>query len=104
MSQDKMLVSGRIDSLKPVCFDKSAAQFEFPQNKLLALWLSFSQTERERKFTDTRVAAELVGVSQRTIRFWIESGSIQAIRIAEKYHIDKQSLQLFVLKRALQDQ
>jgi excisionase family DNA binding protein len=41
---------------------------------------------------DTRAAAELAAVSQRTIRFWIESGRILAIRIGYKYQIEIKSL------------
>jgi excisionase family DNA binding protein len=87
-----------------VSLQTSAGQLEDPQKKLLDLWFSCSPSERRRQFADTVVAAEIVGVSQRTIRFWIESGCIQAVRIAEKYHIHKKSLESFVLKQALRDQ
>ena len=83
---------------------KSLNQIENSCETLLALWLSCSAIERDRQFADTQTAADMVGVSPRTIRFWIESGCIKAVKIAVKYHIYKESLESFVLAQALKDQ
>lgn len=104
MSRKAKFLSGRIDFPKSVFSERPAGQFEDPQEKLLTLWFYCPASERDKQFMDTRAAAELVGVSQRTIRFWIESGCVQAVRIAEKYHIHRKLLESWILTRALQDQ
>lgn len=104
MSRKTKFLSSRIDFPKSVFSERLAGQFEDPPKKLLTVWLSCPASERDKQFLDTRAAAELVGVSQRTIRFWIESGCVQAVRIGEKYHIHRKSLEFLVLTRARQDQ
>jgi excisionase family DNA binding protein len=60
--------------------------------ELLNLYLSSPPAHREKMFITTAQAAEITGVSMRTIQFWIESGDIRAIVIGRKYRILVQSL------------
>lgn len=59
---------------------------------LLNLYLSLPRATRERTFLNTAQAAEITGVSMRTIQLWIESGAVRAIVIGRKYKIVLQSL------------
>jgi excisionase family DNA binding protein len=59
---------------------------------LLQVYLSCSRKERIQRFIDTRSAAELTGLSRRTIQWWIELGLIEAVRIGRRYQIDRSSL------------
>lgn len=60
--------------------------------ELLNLYLSLPPASRARIFIRTAHAAELTGVSMRTIQFWIESGAVRAIVIGRKYRIVIESL------------
>jgi excisionase family DNA binding protein len=64
---------------------------------LIHLWLSMSTSERKQQFIDSRTAAENVGVSQRTIRAWIDYGLIDALRIGKKHRIYTKSLMDYVV-------
>ena len=72
-----------------------------PDQALLELWFALSDSERRKQFMDTRSAAQLAAVSQRTIRFWIESGLILAIHVGYKYQIQIKSLREFITTCAL---
>ena len=60
--------------------------------ELLSLYLSSPPDLREKTFITTAQAAEITGVSMRTIQLWIESGAVRAIVIGRKYRILVQSL------------
>jgi len=60
--------------------------------ELLSLYLSVSPAHREKAFISTTHAAEITGVSMRTIQLWIESGAVRAIVIGRKYRIVLESL------------
>jgi excisionase family DNA binding protein len=60
--------------------------------ELLSLYLSLSPALREQAFIGTAQAAEITGVSMRTIQLWIESGAVRAIVIGRKYRIVLESL------------
>jgi len=62
------------------------------QVDLLALYLSLGKGVREQRFVSTAQAADIVGLSQRTIQSWSDSGKIQAIRIGRKQRICLDSL------------
>ena len=62
------------------------------ERDLLEDWLSMSREGREQKFASTARAAEIAGVSQRTVQFWIESGHLISIRIGKKHKIYLPSL------------
>ncbi|HYO12365.1 MAG TPA: helix-turn-helix domain-containing protein [Thermoanaerobaculia bacterium] len=59
---------------------------------LLRLYLSLPPALREEVFINTAQAAEITGVSMRTIQLWIESGTVRAIVIGRKYRIVLESL------------
>lgn len=59
---------------------------------LLQLYLAAPGKQREELFVSTARAAEIAGVSQRTIQFWIDSGSLSAIRIGRNYRVSLDSL------------
>lgn len=60
--------------------------------ELLELYLSLPKEQREERFTDTAHAAEIAGLSVRTIQFWIENGLLRAITVGRKYKVDLMSL------------
>jgi excisionase family DNA binding protein len=60
--------------------------------ELLSLYLSLSPAPRKEAFISTAHAAEITGVSVRTIQLWIESGAVRAIVIGRKYRIVLESL------------
>jgi excisionase family DNA binding protein len=64
--------------------------------ELLDLYLGLSSKERDGMFADTARAAEIVGLSQRTIQLWIEIGLIRAILLGGKYKICLHSLKDFL--------
>ena len=67
---------------------------------LLELYLSLPSDKRDERFINTARAAQLTGLSVRTIQFWIETEVIQAIVIGNKYQVDLDSLRSH-LKRQL---
>jgi excisionase family DNA binding protein len=62
--------------------------------ELLSLYLSLPPVSREGTFINTTSAAELTGVSMRTIQLWIESGAVRAIIIGRRYRIVLESLRV----------
>jgi excisionase family DNA binding protein len=54
---------------------------------LLDLYLGASAQERGKLFVDTERAAQLTGLSRRTIQFWIETGAVRAIAIGRRYEV-----------------
>jgi len=65
---------------------------EYAEPDLLNLFFSLPLRQRELNFASTARAAEIVGLSQRTIQFWAQIGVIQSIRIGNKYQIYLRSL------------
>ena len=62
------------------------------ERELINIWLSMSREARKQKFAGTARAAEIAGVSQRTVQFWIDSGHLVSLRIGKKYQIYLPSL------------
>jgi excisionase family DNA binding protein len=60
--------------------------------ELLNLYISLPPASREKIFINTAHAAEITGVSMRTIQLWIETGAVHAIVIGRKYRIVLESL------------
>ncbi len=60
--------------------------------ELLSLYLSLPPISREKAFINTAQAAEITGLSMRTIQLWIESGAVRAIVIGRKYKVVLESL------------
>jgi excisionase family DNA binding protein len=67
--------------------------------ELLRTYLLLSKGEREQRFVDTARAAELTGLSRRTIQFWVEIGAIKAVPIGRRYEIDLMSLTEYLSNR-----
>ncbi|MFI5175144.1 MAG: hypothetical protein ACHQKY_09825 [Terriglobia bacterium] len=67
--------------------------------ELIDLYLGLPRKERDGMFADTARAAEIVGLSQRTIQFWIEIGLIRAILLGGKYKICLPSLKSYLVSR-----
>ena len=59
---------------------------------LLSLYLALPPPSRAKTFVSTARAAEITGVSMRTIQLWIESGAVRAILVGRKYRIVLESL------------
>jgi len=66
---------------------------------LVEQYLSLPEYLRKQKFPTTDSAAELTGLSRRTIRFWIENDDINAIFVGKSYRIEFDSLMTFIKKR-----
>ncbi len=67
--------------------------------QLLEVYLSLTAKERHEMFADTARAAEIVGLSQRTIQLWIEVGLIRAFLLGGKYKICLNSLKRYLKSR-----
>ena len=64
-----------------------SAKEDFTDSELLKLYLGAADQERKKLFADTGRAADLTGLSRRTIQFWVETGAIRAIAIGRRYKI-----------------
>lgn len=62
--------------------------------ELLDFYLSLPPSLRAEKFVTTSQAAQITGVSIRTIQLWIESGAVRAIVIGRKYRVVLDSLRV----------
>ncbi len=77
----------------------AAALAHFPAlsvNALLDLYLATPNKQRDEQFLSTADAAEIAGISQRTIQFWIDSGALSAIRIGKNYRVSRDSLREYL--------
>jgi excisionase family DNA binding protein len=70
----------------------------FTDHELLEQYLALSNENRDQKFPNTEYAAKMVGLSRRTIQFWVETGAVQAVFIGRKYRVSIDSLREY-LKR-----
>lgn len=69
------------------------------KDELLPLYFEMPEEERRKLFADTARTAEIFGVSQRTIQFWIESGWIRAITIGKKYQVYLNSVKEYISRK-----
>jgi excisionase family DNA binding protein len=65
-------------------------------SELLDLYLATPQKHREELFVSTARAAEVAGVSRRTIQSWIDCGDLSAIRIRKCYKVSRDSFREFL--------
>ena len=65
---------------------------------MLDQYLSLPKKQREQRFMDTAHAAEITGLSIRTIQLWIERGVVHAVPVGKKYQVELGSLRDY-LKR-----
>jgi hypothetical protein len=72
--------------MKTIRFPRSGFLFttKDSERELVNIWLSMSREERKQKFAGTARAAEMAGVSQRTVQFWIDAGYLMSLRIGKK--------------------
>ncbi len=69
---------------------------ESHEEKLLNRYLILRGQAREKEFVSTTLAAEMAGVTQRTIIRWINEGKVFGIRIGKKRQIYVGSLQSYL--------
>jgi excisionase family DNA binding protein len=77
----------------------SKAATDNASDDLLQQYLSLPAGQREQEFINTARAAKYVGVSRRTIQFWIEVGDIKAVAIGKNYKVHLKSLVAHIQKR-----
>jgi hypothetical protein len=83
--------------------EKSEAQAESgwqSDEELLQHYLDLPAAERDLQFADVLRAAQLTGLSPRTIQRWAKHRCIRAILIAERYRIEIESLYNYIKRRA----
>jgi Helix-turn-helix domain len=68
--------------------------------ELLQHYLDLPTVERDLQFADVLRAAQLTGLSPRTIQRWAKHRCIRAILIAERYRIEIESLYNYIKRRA----
>ncbi len=69
----------------------------FPNHdQLIELFLTANREDRRISFVGTGEAAERLGLSPRTVRFWVDSGLLEAIHIGKKLWIYLPSLRACV--------
>jgi hypothetical protein len=73
----------------------------FTEEQLLDFYLDLSRKARDEYFVDTASAAEMAGVTQRTIQLWIEGGLVCAVYIAGKFKVTVHSLKQYLKERAM---
>jgi excisionase family DNA binding protein len=77
----------------------SKAVIEFSRENLLEQYLDLPEDQREQKFPTTERAAKLIGVSRRTIQFWVDAGDIEAIFVGRNYRVNFDSLVTYLKSR-----
>lgn len=89
-------------SIQKTCLtvvQRAAAQAQSPTctvTELLDLYLTTPSKQRDERFVSTAAAAEITGLSQRTIQFWIDSGALAAILIGKNYQVSRDSLREYL--------
>lgn len=76
----------------------------FSNEELLKTYLALPKDERHKRFADTARAAEMAGVSRRTIQFWIEIGAVRALSIGKRYEVDLDSLTQYLLRACCKEE
>ena len=69
------------------------------REELLKQYLSLSEDQREQKFPTTTRAAQLTGVSRRTIQYWVEIKDIEAIFVGKICRVRLDSLVTYLKSR-----
>lgn len=86
-------------SARTNCHLSSHSSSEEPtQEELLDIYLSLSKEHREQRFASTSHVAEMLGLAQRTIQTWVDTGSIRAVRVGKKYQVDLHSLRARLIR------
>ncbi len=69
------------------------------REELLKQYLSLPEDQREQKFPTTTRAAQLVGMSRRTIQYWVEIKNIEAIFVGKICRVKFDSLMTYLKSR-----
>jgi excisionase family DNA binding protein len=77
----------------------SKAIIDDNREDLLEQYLSLPDDQREQKFPTTERAAELTGMSRRTIQYWVEVKDIEAIFVGKICRIRLDSLMTYLKSR-----
>ncbi|MEW6207698.1 MAG: helix-turn-helix domain-containing protein [Acidobacteriota bacterium] len=72
---------------------------DLTDEQLLDFYLSLPSKLRKDHFAETSQAAEMTGLSQRTIQLWIEGGLIRAMLVGGKYKVSLASLKAYLKRR-----
>ena len=83
--------------------NNSSGPIESNSELLLEYYLSLPKNRRDQEFAETSRAAEIAGLSQRTIQLWIEMGAIRAIFVGGKYKILLESMKTYLKTRLERD-
>jgi excisionase family DNA binding protein len=67
--------------------------------ELLKQYLSLPEDQREQKFPTTERAAQLIGMSRRTIQYWVEIEDIEAIFVGKICRVRLDSLVTYLERR-----
>ncbi len=76
-----------------------AVQSDPSDRELLNFYLKLIPRERKALFAGTARTSGLVGLCQRTIECWIETGEIRAVRVGKKYQVYLPTLQQYLSNR-----
>ncbi|MBX7223008.1 MAG: helix-turn-helix domain-containing protein [Blastocatellia bacterium] len=79
--------------MKPAVLQKLA-----DTEKLIDLYLNSSPKDRNKLFAPAARVAERLGVTQRTVQYWVENGSLQCINIGHRRLVYLKSLGAFLTK------
>jgi excisionase family DNA binding protein len=82
----------RTHRVSPVAFTDVSNSCRNPAERLLDRWLALPDKGRKEEFADTARAAEIAGVSPRTLRHWIDAGYVLSVRIGKTHRIHLKSL------------
>ena len=64
--------------------------------ELLDRYIGLSENQREEEFLTTERAAEIAGMSQRTIQLWVDAGDLRAIFLGRKCRVHRASLMAYL--------
>jgi excisionase family DNA binding protein len=79
--------------------NSSEAVIDDYREDLLEHYLSLPDDQREQKFPTTERAAQLTGMSRRTIQYWVEIKDIEAIFVGKICRVRLDSLVTYLKNR-----
>ena len=80
----------------------STSTTESSQHQLLQHYLALTKKSRDLEFVTTSRASKKVGLSQRTIQFWVQIGRVDAVFIGRKWLVSVKSLVEYLENQAEQ--
>jgi excisionase family DNA binding protein len=76
--------------------DPTTVIVDITDEELLDRYISLSEKERVEEFLTTEHAAEIAGMSQRTIQLWVDVGDLRAIFLGRKCRVHRDSLMAYL--------